>query len=70
VKVFAAGVNPTDCYRRTGTHVFKPTLPYTPGFDAAGVIEEVGSGVTHFKVSRKLVKLALNSRSLCFFLKF
>ena len=45
VKVCAAGVNPVDAYIRTGTHAQKPSLPYTPGKDAAGVVESVGPGV-------------------------
>jgi NADPH:quinone reductase len=49
VSVRAAGVNPVDTYIRSGTYAFKPPLPYTPGADAAGVIERVGAQVTEFK---------------------
>ena len=49
VRVHAAGVNPYDTYMRTGTYAIKPPLPYTPGSDAAGVVEAVGSGVTKVK---------------------
>jgi len=49
VKVHAAGVNPYDTYMRAGTYPVKPQLPYTPGSDAAGVIESVGDGVTKVK---------------------
>lgn len=45
VRIRAAGVNPYDTYMRTGTYSQKPALPYTPGSDAAGVIEAVGQGV-------------------------
>jgi NADPH2:quinone reductase len=48
VRIEAAGVNPVDTYIRTGTHSQKPNLPYTPGKDAAGVIEAAGDGVTGF----------------------
>ena len=47
VKVRAAGINPVDAYIRSGTYQIKPTLPYTPGMDAAGTIESVGEGVEH-----------------------
>lgn len=47
VKVYAAGVNPVDAYMRTGTYVSKPSLPYTPGSDASGIVVAVGSGVQH-----------------------
>jgi len=49
VAVKAAGVNPADTYMRTGTYARKPSLPYTPGMDGGGVVESVGSGVTHVK---------------------
>lgn len=45
VRVKAAGVNPVDTYIRAGSYARKPSLPYTPGFDAAGVVESVGEGV-------------------------
>jgi len=49
VRVKAAGVNPVDTYLRTGIHAHAPKLPYTPGKDAAGVVESVGEAVTTFK---------------------
>ena len=39
VRVHAAGVNPYDTYMRAGTYAIKPPLPYTPGSDAAGVVD-------------------------------
>ncbi len=49
VRIHAAGVNPYDTYMRAGTYAVKPPLPYTPGSDAAGVIEAVGDGVKKVK---------------------
>ena len=49
VTVKAIGVNPVEAYIRTGTYATKPNLPYTPGNDAAGVVKEVGAGVTGVK---------------------
>jgi NADPH:quinone reductase len=46
VRVHAVGVNPVDVYIRSGAHVVKPPLPYTPGMDAGGVVEEIGEGTT------------------------
>jgi NADPH:quinone reductase len=54
VKVHAAGVNPYDTYMRTGTYAIKPPLPYTPGSDAAGVVEAVGTGVTKVKAGDRV----------------
>jgi NADPH2:quinone reductase len=54
VKVHAAGVNPVDTYLRTGIHAHAPKLPYTPGKDAAGVIEAVGDEVTKVQVGDRV----------------
>lgn len=49
IKIEAAGVNPVDTYVRSGNHAQAPKVRYTPGKDAAGVVEKVGGGVTKFK---------------------
>ena len=54
VKVHAAGVNPYDTYMRNGTYAIKPPLPYTPGSDAAGIVEAVGAGVTKVKPGERV----------------
>jgi NADPH:quinone reductase-like Zn-dependent oxidoreductase len=54
VRVHAAGVNPIDWKIRQGLlKDFQPvTFPYTPGIEVAGVVEEVGSGVTAFELGQ------------------
>ena len=47
VKLHAAGVNFIDIYQRRGR--YQVNLPYTPGLEAAGVVEEVGKDVTEVK---------------------
>lgn len=54
VRVKAAGVNPVDTYIRNGTHEVKPELPYTPGMDGAGIVEEVGEQVTNYKAGDRV----------------
>ncbi|MGH9394303.1 MAG: NADPH:quinone reductase [Terriglobales bacterium] len=54
VRVHAAGVNPYDTYMRTGTYAIKPALPYTPGSDAAGVVEAVGAGVARVRAGERV----------------
>ena len=52
VKVYASGVNPVDWgIREGGNEQMRAflTLPMTLGWDAAGVVEAVGSDVTDFK---------------------
>lgn len=43
VQVKAVGVNPVDTYIRAGTYARKPSLPYTPGSDCAGIVQEIGT---------------------------
>ena len=54
VRNYAIGVNPVDTYLRANTDNRGPKLPYTPGSDAAGVVEEVGSGVTGVKAGDRV----------------
>jgi len=49
VRMKVIGVNPVDTYIRSGTYARKPTLPYTPGADGAGIVEAVGANVKRFK---------------------
>ena len=49
VRNHAVGVNPVDTYLRSNTDNRGPKLPYTPGSDAAGVVEAVGNAVTRVK---------------------
>lgn len=45
IRIAAVGVNPVDTYIRSGKYMPLPKLPYTPGNDAAGVVDSVGSEV-------------------------
>jgi NADPH2:quinone reductase len=50
VRMHAIGVNPVETYIRAGTYARLPALPYTPGNDGAGVVEQIGDSVTEFKL--------------------
>jgi NADPH2:quinone reductase len=58
VRIHAVGVNPYETYIRSGMYASAPGVnsqpPYTPGRDAAGVIEEVGSNVTSVKTGDRV----------------
>lgn len=45
IQIKAIGVNPVDTYIRSGKQGYVPKCPYTPGADAAGVVEAVGDNV-------------------------
>lgn len=55
IKLYYAGVNPAEAYIRQGGYAFfNQPLPYTPGFDGAGVIEEIGEDVTNYKIGDRV----------------
>jgi NADPH:quinone reductase-like Zn-dependent oxidoreductase len=50
VRAVAAGINPVDVYTRRGlAYNSVLRLPFVNGWDVAGVVEEVGYGVTRFR---------------------
>jgi NADPH:quinone reductase-like Zn-dependent oxidoreductase len=49
LRVKAAGVGPWDALIRSGRSVLPQPLPLTLGSDVAGVVESVGSEVSHFQ---------------------
>jgi NADPH2:quinone reductase len=54
IRVKAVGVNPVDTYVRSGQYADMATLPYTPGTDAAGIIESIDKGVPCFAVGDRV----------------
>ena len=52
IKVAAAGVNFIETYQRNGT--YKVDYPFTPGAEAAGVVEAVGEGVEEFAIGDRI----------------
>lgn len=53
VRIEAAGVNFLDVYHRTGLYTL--STPFTPGSEAAGVVEVVGAGVTEVSPGDRVV---------------
>lgn len=52
VKIEASGINFIDTYLREGR--YPAALPFTPGQEAAGTVQEVGEGVTGFKAGDRV----------------
>ncbi len=57
LKIHAAGVNFADLLLIAGQYQEKPAFPFIPGAEAAGVIAEVGAGVSHVKVGDRVMAL-------------
>ncbi len=60
VAVRAAGINAIDWKRRAGIMPV-PTLPFIPGTDVAGVVDELGDGVTGVTVGDEVLGSAVKN---------
>src|SRR5262245_48085585 len=49
VRIHASGVCHTDLHAADGDWPVKPTLPFIPGHEGVGVVEEIGALVTNVK---------------------
>jgi NADPH2:quinone reductase len=55
ISVKAAGVNFPDLLVIQNKYQFKPPLPFSPGGEVAGIVKEVGAGVTNVKVGDRVL---------------
>jgi len=55
ISVKAAGVNFPDVLIIQNKYQFKPPLPFAPGGEVAGIVKEVGEGVTNVKVGDRVI---------------
>ena len=55
VSVKACGVNFPDTLIIQGKYQFKPELPFSPGGEVAGIVKEVGEGVTRVKRGDRVI---------------
>jgi NADPH2:quinone reductase len=51
----AMGLNFPDLLMVEGKYQHKPTRPFIPGFDAAGVVRDIGAGVTRVAVGERVL---------------
>ncbi|MCR9253157.1 MAG: NADPH:quinone oxidoreductase family protein [bacterium] len=55
VKVQAIGLNYAEVLSRKGQYRWAPKRPYTLGMEAVGIVEEVGSAVSHVNVGDQVI---------------
>ena len=59
IRVNAIGLNRSEAMWREGWHPLKPQLPSRIGYEAAGIVESVGPGVTEFTVGDRVSTLPI-----------
>src|SRR5258707_7043466 len=55
VKMYAAPINPADLNQIEGKYPVRPELPATPGFEGAGVVVELGTGVNGLTIGALVI---------------
>jgi NADPH2:quinone reductase len=55
IAVKAASINFPDTLMIEGKYQIKPEPPFTPGFEAAGIVKEVGTAITAFKPGQRVM---------------
>ena len=60
VKVLAAGVSLPDVLAREGIHPETPRVPYTPGWDSVGVVDQIGEGVAGLEPGQRVAAMPIS----------
>jgi NADPH2:quinone reductase len=60
VKVLAAGVSLPDVLAREGVHPETPRVPYTPGWDLVGIVDQIGEGVSSFELGQTVAAMPIS----------
>jgi NADPH2:quinone reductase len=60
VRVLAAGVSLPDLLMREGIHPETPALPFTPGWDLVGVVDQLGDGVAGIEPGQIVAALPIH----------
>lgn len=60
VKVSAAGVSLPDVLAREGVHPETPRVPYTPGWDLVGTVDQVGARVRGFELGQTVAAMPIH----------
>ena len=57
VRIHRAGINFADLMMRQGLYGSNPDFPFTPGYEASGVITNTGEGVYDFEVGDRVLAM-------------
>ena len=57
VRVYRAGINFADLMMRQGLYGSNPDFPFTPGYEASGIIIETGNEVKELEVGERVIAM-------------
>ena len=60
VNVLAAGVSLPDVLAREGIHPETPRVPYTPGWDLVGTVDQLGEGVSGLELGQTVAAMPIS----------
>lgn len=60
IKVLAAGVALPDVMAREGIHPETPTVPFTPGWDLVGLVDQLGEGVSGIEPGQTVAAMPIS----------
>ena len=60
VRVLAAGVSLPDVLAREGVHPETPRVPYTPGWDLIGTVDQLGRGVAGLQLGQTVAAMPIH----------
>ena len=58
LRVIAAGINFADIMQHQGTYPLQLALPYTPGMEVIGIVEEIGTEVTDVELGERVAAIS------------
>jgi NADPH2:quinone reductase len=60
VRVLAAGVSMPDIMAREGIHPETPQVPYTPGWDLVGLVDQLGAGSSGLELGQMVAAMPIH----------
>ena len=63
LKVSAVGINFADIMQHQGTYPLQLPLPYTPGMEAIGIVEDIGSSVKNIAIGERIAAITFTAGS-------
>ena len=58
LKISAVGVNFADIMQHQGTYPLQLPLPYTPGMETIGIVEDIGSNVKNVRIGERIAAVS------------